>query len=353
MLLKDKSLSFSASEEPCNLYNSSIEYRNERLLTIGSEKTEYQLKLIAAEIRLRNMIIQQEIYFIGEMLVQAKEMLKGTKKTFKTWIKENFDFGYHTAVNFSNVYTACLGQLELIQHVKPSVLYRISSKEFSKELRDYLIFNNLLAHLRIKELKEIYTEYREKGFNSVKLKLEEKAKIPLAKQYLVPYLDNLFKIITYLEKQRSALEHKLHNFEDITLRKGPPEKGDKIFSIISESLKQCLAILNQAKTLSNQKILELDNMVYRGFNEAHSLQCYKRFIVLDVNAEEGKNMHIPNLTGNPFRSRLRIQDGTVDFERQFSMTSFAEFYETPPEDKENAGRLPDNECLGKVPPTNK
>jgi hypothetical protein len=78
------------------------------------------------------------------MLTLAREILKENKKSFPDWVEENFDFKYHTAINFCNVYTSCVGYLANIQHVKPSILYKISSKGFPKDLREILLFNNLL-----------------------------------------------------------------------------------------------------------------------------------------------------------------------------------------------------------------
>ena len=269
-LLCKKSQSFSGTLDT-NIYKESQHRGEKSVISIHSFGNDGILYEIVQQIRRCNMLVQQEIFFIGEMLVQAKEILRENGRSFRVWIKENFDFGYDTARNFCNVYTACMGQLELIIHVKPSVLYMISSKEFPKKLRDFLLFNHLLYRISIREVKEIYLEYQEKGFEAVREKLEDKASIPLLKQQIIPFLDNLTRTIYLVRKQRLKLLHKLQGAKDITLRMGPTEVGDEIFSIISQAMKQCLQVLLQAKIDTDIKIKGLDSLFSKGFQEEYSM----------------------------------------------------------------------------------
>lgn len=251
---------------PFTLYEYSSRERKKLLYLGHNGEPDQLLKEIAAGIKFRNLLIQQEVFFIGELLVEAKQILRQNNKSFKVWVNENFDFGYHTATNFCNVYIACGGMVDLVVYVKPSVLYRISSKSFPIELRKYLIFNTELDKFSITEIKDIYIEYKEKGFDHVKSKFEEKANVPLCKKGLVPYVNNLMDSIFFIRNKIYNLERRLHWYEDISLRKGATEEGDEIFSIVSRSLKDCLAILINAKSLVEQELAKLDPMSLRCFD---------------------------------------------------------------------------------------
>ena len=133
----------------------------ERAEQFGSTpKDTKQLPLIADEIRARTFNIKREIYKIGELLEKGKRLHEHGK--FKPWVKNNFDFSYQTATNLRNVYKYCLGRPELVNSMKSSVLYRISSKKFPKDLRNYLFqHGNKLKNIKIKEIKRICKRFKE------------------------------------------------------------------------------------------------------------------------------------------------------------------------------------------------
>jgi hypothetical protein len=119
-----------------------------------------QLPLIVNEIRARTFNIKNEMYKIAELLVRGKNLHEHGE--FQQWIEENFDFSYSTANNLTRVHKYCLGRPELVNSMKSSVLYRISSKKFPKDLRKYLFKNgNKLKNIKIKEIKRICKRFKE------------------------------------------------------------------------------------------------------------------------------------------------------------------------------------------------
>lgn len=177
-LLSIEQLQDPSSSDVRSLYKQVQNFRQSRILNVNGKTDEAsKLSYLSEEIQLRTKITQQEIYFIGEMLVQAREIINSNKMdfTFQEWVEKNFSFSYHTALNFCKVYTACMGKLEHILYVKPSVLYTISSNQFPEDLRDVLIFSDILPKLKNKEVKEIYEDFQTNGFDSVQQKLEKKS----------------------------------------------------------------------------------------------------------------------------------------------------------------------------------
>jgi hypothetical protein len=100
----------------------------------GWQKT--RLDDIVLEVKTRVKICKREIYFIGELLVEAKKIVG--HGNFKNWIAETFEFSYETANNYMNVYNACLGNPFYADSIKASVLYQIAAPSFPKDLREHL-----------------------------------------------------------------------------------------------------------------------------------------------------------------------------------------------------------------------
>ena len=74
-------------------------------------------------------------------LREVRKVILGHGRFIK-WHRANFDFSYPTANNFMNVYKHCIGYPELVQTIKPSVLYKIASSKFPKDLREFLFENH-------------------------------------------------------------------------------------------------------------------------------------------------------------------------------------------------------------------
>ena len=109
-----------------------------RLVRIHSYPYGHEARLpdIVEEIYYRVRITKKEIFNIGELLVEAKQIVG--HGNFKKWIADYFDFSYETAKNFMNVYAACLAEPDVVTTMKASVLYRISAPGFPEDLREYI-----------------------------------------------------------------------------------------------------------------------------------------------------------------------------------------------------------------------
>jgi len=124
----------------------------------------HRLDGIADEIRIRIKITKQEIFNIGELLYEAKKILKDG---FRKWIDDQFDFSYETAHNFMNVYKALFGHDQLVENVKSSILYKISAPSFPDDLREYLLTRGGLREITNRKLDDLIGKYKEGGIETV------------------------------------------------------------------------------------------------------------------------------------------------------------------------------------------
>ena len=85
-------------------------------------------------INLRLRRTAEDIVLIGQDLKMIKDNLE--QGQFSEWISTNFDMTHRTANNFINVYTKFHDRLEMIDHLKPSILYQLSAPSTSEELID-------------------------------------------------------------------------------------------------------------------------------------------------------------------------------------------------------------------------
>jgi len=112
------------------------------------------------EIHYRLFDIKNHMFVIGDLLTQAKEMVR--HGNFKEWIEKHFDFGYQTANNFMNVYRYCLEIPEVVSTIKPSVLYQIASPNFPADLREHLFeHHHELDDIDNKTIREICKKFKE------------------------------------------------------------------------------------------------------------------------------------------------------------------------------------------------
>jgi hypothetical protein len=98
--------------------------------------TEKRIKYIVEEIKYRVKICKKEMFEIGGLLTEAKQIVGHGK--FKQFIEDNFDFSYETANNFMNVYKTCLASPQIVTSLKASVLYQIAAPGFPADLRQYI-----------------------------------------------------------------------------------------------------------------------------------------------------------------------------------------------------------------------
>ena len=253
-LLSTRFVTQSETGESKNLYRQA-ELCREALHLVGRRDGQNKLlEYIAEEVKIRVKITQQEIFLIGELLSHARELLKGQQGKFKEWIEKNFNFGYHTALNFCNVYVACSGYLELVKNVKPSILYKISSDQFPTELRELLVFEDLLKNLKNEDIKNIYTEFKEKGFEEVKEKLIAKSKVALSVEHSRRHLDSLSKAIHSLEGILYNLE-RLERHVGSEIDKGITEIGDSVNSTIIKAIRRSVADLKNIQNVAVEKFV--------------------------------------------------------------------------------------------------
>lgn len=119
--------------------NEAMEFRSEKdkslKFSLSKDKQEY-LDSIKEELEIRCNGLKMQIFEIGKLLFEAKEILPHGQ--FKPWINNNFEFCYETALNYMRVYTACMGHPEMVEYFKPASLYVIANPKFPKRLRQDL-----------------------------------------------------------------------------------------------------------------------------------------------------------------------------------------------------------------------
>ncbi|MBV5329979.1 MAG: hypothetical protein JZU65_20530 [Chlorobium sp.] len=239
--------------EARTLYTQASYCRESILYGGKAMDSDALLSAIAEEIGIRVKITQQEMFFIGELLSHAKALMKSTTGDFKGWVEKNCGFGYHTALNFINVYIACMGKLEFVRYVKPSILYQISAPQFPEQLRDLLMFSEMLEGMKNSDVKDILLEYQEKGHDEVKKKLENKSRISLSLEHSRRHIDGLQKAIYELQKIDSSFG-KIERNIGHELGKGITPEGDSINSIITKALRRSISDLKNVENVISDKI---------------------------------------------------------------------------------------------------
>jgi len=139
--------------------NKAEECRNIRVANFGNDPLNpHQLSLMVDEVKLRVQNIKRELYEIGRILTEAREIIP--YGGFKDWIESNFDFSYQTANNFMNVYQCCLGRPQLVADFKPSLLYILTAPKFQENIRE-LFFKYATFFLNIgnKAARDIAIKY--------------------------------------------------------------------------------------------------------------------------------------------------------------------------------------------------
>ena len=94
---------------------------------------------VANEILLRLDTIKRNIFEIGRLLYDAKDLID--HGDFENWVGDTLQMGIRTAENYINVYKHCMCTPELVNFFKPSILYQVCSPNFPKVLREELFSN--------------------------------------------------------------------------------------------------------------------------------------------------------------------------------------------------------------------
>lgn len=120
-------------------FDAAIEFKSNKDKSLRcslSKDKQDCLDSIKEELKIRCNGLKHQIFEIGKLLFEAKEILPHGQ--FKSWINDNFEFCYETAVNYMRVYTVCMGNPEIVEYFKPSSLYVIANPKFPKRLQEAL-----------------------------------------------------------------------------------------------------------------------------------------------------------------------------------------------------------------------
>lgn len=129
--------------------------------TTDTVATDDKLPLIVNKIRKITSSVKLEIYQIGKLLVEAKDIIK--HGDFQKWIEDHFEFSHQAAVNFMNVYRCCLGRPDVVKTIKTSLLYQITAPGFPKDLREHIFKKkNQLNNIKNKKMHDIYLRFKNK-----------------------------------------------------------------------------------------------------------------------------------------------------------------------------------------------
>jgi hypothetical protein len=229
-------------------YKSATLCRLDRFHGSYAYGAEERMGQIIKEIKYRVKICKKEIFEIGALLTEAKQIVGHGK--FKPWIEDNFDFSYETANNFMNVYKTCLANPNLVTSLKASVLYQIASPGFPTDLRQY-IFEHVddvytwkdtpvkLEEITNNDLRELLMKYKagelDTDSNEIRKLIEQHKKI----SQFGYVLDQLELCLRVLEKYRDNISTVKTGYKYCgyfsTMNTGQnTEVGNKIFKICKE-----------------------------------------------------------------------------------------------------------------------
>jgi len=123
------------AQDPEATYEKITLYENAEKIECVRVYEGPSLDWIAREIHIRLRIAKNEIFKIGELLVNAKTLCQQQSIAFKDWISDNFDFSYETAHNFMLVYKNCFAVRNLALKIPVSSNRKSSASggEYSHE----------------------------------------------------------------------------------------------------------------------------------------------------------------------------------------------------------------------------
>lgn len=210
-----------------------------------------RLDAIEEEIEARIRITKREIFTIGELLYEAREILKGE---FMKWVEEKFDFSYYTANNILNVYVCCLGHRDKVEDVKASILYKISAPSFDEDLREFLFAQGGLNKFTNRDLKSIMQKYKKGGLDAIKSDFEHLAESVRAYEHTSYVLDNVEIAIRSLINIRIKIEKQTGYMQLTDDIEGVSEIGTQNTKAIWDAFEECIEILDNVKKVSLDKI---------------------------------------------------------------------------------------------------
>jgi len=201
----------------------------------AEDALQERLDHLATEIKYRIKLTKHHIFTVGELLYEARIMLSGK---FQSWIEETFDFSYHTANNFMNVYEQLLGHKDIVEKIPTSILYKLATKSFPEDLRQFLLASGLPENMTNKHFDEVVSKYKDKGFEAVKEEfnyLHKKSRLCEQVNYNLNQLHNAIKA---LEKSRANIEQYGQSRNDYGQDPDADEINWKIADTLDEIAKQ-------------------------------------------------------------------------------------------------------------------
>jgi len=136
--------SYKFTDPAVSLLFEAVRVKRDRETGENTEK----LGSIEEELCLRSKAWKSEIFEIGRLLWQAKELLP--HGSFRPWIEKNFELGIRTAHNCMRVFKACMGHPEVLEYFSASCLYLVAQPNFPTELREAL-FNGAPTAVDVKK----------------------------------------------------------------------------------------------------------------------------------------------------------------------------------------------------------
>lgn len=119
---------------------------------IPKKKQAEYLDLIIDEIRLRTSVAGEQVFYIGQLLYEAKQLLP--HGSYEKWIERYLpNISLSTAKNFRDVYETFALSPNSIRHLQKSILYFLSSDKCNEQLKEaYLNAEEVDTSISLKEL---------------------------------------------------------------------------------------------------------------------------------------------------------------------------------------------------------
>jgi len=213
-LVRGKNSAYDPSKAFEKEYAEAEELHRKRS-SFAEDDVPGRLDNIVQEVKARNNIEASQIFLKGQALFEARELFKKhsekVTQTFKNWIKDNFDFGYETAINLIHVYTYCSGNRANLNEVPWTILYKISQPSFPDALRAYLFEHDAegLRKMSNRNLDDLIRKYKEEGQGAVDEVFRKHTEYAHVFNQAAPILNLEDEISRYLEIMRRNLEQKM------------------------------------------------------------------------------------------------------------------------------------------------
>lgn len=180
--------------------------RKERLKEFADTPDNCQrLNLLTAEIKSRVKQAKENIYYLGQALSEAKDIVG--HGNFMKYVEEEVQISHSHAENLINVYKHCLGRPEVINAFKLGTLYKITSPGFDKDLREYLFENheNLDEDIDFRTISDIWGRLKKRELTLDSPEVKRLVKFHKKDDAYVEYDEALVAAIEKLREHHESL----------------------------------------------------------------------------------------------------------------------------------------------------